>query len=538
MALPYTTGGAPSRAASDDVPRYARPAPRPAETRSGHARAEPQTTTASAAQHGNGRHTAKHGSVDLEALTTQRLQPMKRALKNGKVVLRNDRLLVLDLTTSGTVVAMDEHQREIYEFKRPIPAIESLSIHDASRVYPWDMASLSERVAKVVRVACRCVSYLLSQQRRIKIATPQGRGYMFDDQNTFKVAFFNGVSVELSRAKMEATVVIPSNKDLPDEIQKIPLRPADLPLSPQEEEEDIDYDGGPQRNTWDLRVPDKLRGIWDHAREVVRQMCVFDSVLREFEDGGRMAALYEGQIQFPVDLRWGWDPTAEYVPPGLARCRAEKPGAAYGRGTGAVGRPLSTAVHTTGSTTVVGGRSGRHQQQPLPQQQPQSAQEQWGEHLLDRRTVDDTPTRRLNLGPITRLVEEFNRAPKPAAAKAAPAGNSNFLHTPGSLMRTPAGIAKDAAAHEAMLQAFDGACFIPSVGWCIAAEGKDPDDYLITILFCDGCRMLVKAKRQVVCYRDDAAEYDDLPFDHSMPVRVKERLAWLPRFLAAMGLGT
>ncbi|KAJ2692430.1 hypothetical protein H4R19_006152, partial [Coemansia spiralis] len=298
-------------------------------------------------------------------------------------------------------------------------------------------------------------------------------------------------------------------------IQKIPLRPSDLPRAPSDGEEDDDEEGygaALRHDSWDGRIPPKIRGIWDHAREAVRQMCVFDGVLREFEDGGRRAAQFHGQIRYPVEVRWGWDPTAEYVPPGLARTR------------GSGGRPLSTAVHTTGSTTVVGGR------------QPVQAQAQWGEHLLDRRTVDDTPTRRLNLGPITRLVEEFNKMPKPNTAAAAPAGNG-LLHPQGAFPRTPARPVKDAAAHQAMLQAFDGACFLPDVGWCMAAEGADPDDYLITILFCDGCRVLVRVKSQTISFRDAAAEYHDLPFDHAMPARVKDRLSWLPRFLGAMGLG-
>ncbi|KAJ2708747.1 hypothetical protein H4R19_004596, partial [Coemansia spiralis] len=228
LALPYT--GALSRAASDDLPRYARPAPRPA--------AEPQTATAAAVSPPPVQGSPRHGSVDLDALTTRRMQPMKRSLKNGKVVLRDDRLLVLDLSTGPTVVALDERRREIYEFKRPIPAIEALATREALRVHPWDLRALPERVAKAVRVACRCISFLRSQQRRIKIGTPQGRGYMYDDLSTFKVAFFNGISVEVSRERMEATVAIPSSQDLPNEIQKIPLRPSDLPRAPSDGEED------------------------------------------------------------------------------------------------------------------------------------------------------------------------------------------------------------------------------------------------------------------------------------------------------------
>ncbi|KAJ2770494.1 hypothetical protein IWQ57_002639, partial [Coemansia nantahalensis] len=518
-------GGILSRAASDDLPRYARPA---AEPGSGYARAEPQTATVAASPPTP--RSAKHGAVDLGALTTRRMQPMKRSLKNGKVVLRDDRLLVLDLTTSPTVVALDEQRREIYEFKRPIPEIEALAARDASRMHPWDMKALPERVAKAVRVACRCISYLLSQQKRIKIGTPQGRGYMFDDLSTFKVAFFNGISVEVSRDRMEATVAIPSRQDLPNEIQKIALRPSDLPRMPSDSEEDEEGFGAERHHdSWDGRIPPKIRGIWEHAREAVRQMCAFDAVLREFEDGGRRAQQFQGQIRFPVEVQWGWNPTAEYVPPGLARGRPEKAAFPFGRGGGLGGRPHSTAVHTMGSTTIVGSK------QPQQQQQPPPAQAQWGEHLLDRRTVDDTPTRRLNLGPITRLVEEFNKMPKPTHGPAA--AGADFLRTPGAFLRTPGGIAKDAAAHEAMLQAFDGACFIPDVGWCMAAEGADPDDYLITILFCDGCRILVKVKGQTISFRDGAVEHHDLPFDHSMPARVKERLSWLPRFLGAMGLG-
>ncbi|KAJ2332252.1 hypothetical protein GGH91_006222, partial [Coemansia sp. RSA 2671] len=162
---------------------------------------------------------------------------------------------------------------------------------------------------------------------------------------------------------------------------------------------------------------------------------------------------------------------------------------------------------------------------------------QWGAHLLDRRTVDDTPTRRLNLGPITRLVEEFNHPPTPAKQY----DRYNVLRTPGSplVLRTPANPASKMGIHEMAQQTFQNACFIPDVGWCMAAteDESDPDDYLITLLFCDGCRVLVRVKDQIASYKDKACEYMDLPFDHSMPVRVKERLSWLPQFLSIMGLG-
>ncbi|KAJ2784996.1 hypothetical protein H4R18_000810 [Coemansia javaensis] len=591
-----------SRAASDELPPFARPgghqrrseADYPSQQRrsvadypsrqrhhpvlrggdgagggggSGHV-GEPQAT---ATQHGG-------GAVDLDALDLRRLRPMRRTLKSGRVVVREDRVLVLDLTTSATVVVVDAQRREIYEFRRPAP--EALRACDAARIHAWDMGALPERVAKTVRAGCRCVAYLLSQQKRLRMDTPQGRAYMFDDLSTFRIAFFNRIVVGVSRARMEATVEIPSSQDLPNEIQKIALCAADFPgLFPDNDDDDDaggedDDDEGPSAFSPVPRphrrrraptaagaaagasVPTKLRGIWDHAREAVRQMCVFDAVLREFEPGGRMAGRYDGQIAFPVQLRWGWDPTEEYLPPGLVRpdprlggLRAGAAQSASAALTGASTTVVMGARHA-GSGAVGVGAPGPHARMRTAAAAAAAAAavaapatpagaEQWGAHMLDRRTVDDTPTRRLNLGPITRLVEEFNRMAKPApGGAAAAAAAAGALHTPGALLRTP-GAAKGAAAaagHEALALALDTAGFIPGVGWCMAAEGADADDHLVAILFCDGCRILVKVRSQLVCFRDQSAEYEDLPFDHSMPVRVKERLSWLPRFLAAMGL--
>ncbi|KAJ1814505.1 hypothetical protein LPJ56_003020, partial [Coemansia sp. RSA 2599] len=169
---------------------------------------------------------ASSETIDLDKFSTQRLQPLKRAMKNGKVYLRADHLFVIDLTSSPSLVAMDEARRAIYEFKRPLH-LDSLQAHSAARTYSWDLAKLPDRVAKVVRVGCRCVAYLLGQQKRIRVSTPQGKAWLFEDKPlaTFKISFFNGIKVEIARKRGEVTVEIPSSQDLPNEIQKIPLVP-------------------------------------------------------------------------------------------------------------------------------------------------------------------------------------------------------------------------------------------------------------------------------------------------------------------------
>ncbi|KAJ2812075.1 hypothetical protein FBU31_007655, partial [Coemansia sp. 'formosensis'] len=344
-------------------------------------------------------------------------------MKNGKVYLRTDHLLVLDLTSNPTLVALNEHTREIYEFKRPLLHLDALTSQSALRIHPWSL-QLPAVVAKAVRVAIRCVSYLLAQQRRIKISTPQGKGWMFDDGGaTFKFAFFNGIKVEIARRRGEATVEIPSNhEDLPNEIQKIPLS----------EEGD------------DSRVPGKIRSVLAHAKEALRRVVQFDAVLREFEDRGSMAARYDGQIAYPVELAWEWDVTGaiDYVPPGLRK-----------RNPNSNQPPVPMSMsNTAGSTTVVtatlaannnvnGRRDVRRpvdtkldNPPPIGRASKTQPPQQWGAHLLDRRTVDDTPTRRLNLGPITRLVEEFNHPPSalPTPAAAKHYARYNVLRTPGS----------------------------------------------------------------------------------------------------------
>ncbi|KAJ2522998.1 hypothetical protein H4217_000403 [Coemansia sp. RSA 1939] len=595
--------------------------------------------------------TASPTCVDLEAFTTRRLPPLKRAMKTGKVYLRADHLLVLDLTTVPMVVAMSEQLREIYEFKRPLH-IDSLCSESAYRIYAWDLASLPERVSKPVRMACRCVDFLLSQQKRIKISTSQGKGWLFEDspQASFKFSFFNGIKVELSRKKLEAVVEIPSKQDLPNEIQKIPLLADEFPLPDNPFRRSRHRRGHDNRNMDDLamdmsdlslarnsrgeyangrrrvdsvdaKVPGKIKGILDHAKEALRRVLDFDGVLRGFEEDGSEHDNYDGSIQYPVDLSWEWDITADldYVPPGLERrlnqlderhtaetrhhnhhrhhqagllLAGRGGGVAATRPNGALRQsamPMSVS-NTAGSTTViaslgnnarptrqqsidpaaalprvppVGEQLHRHRPEadddydlildspPMRSKRPrgnnvrgvQERRQQWGAHMLDQRTVNDTPTRQLNLGPITRLVEEFNKTSHPTPIALAPGGGghpNNPMQTPGMVLRTPAMLGGSNGGDMAFLlaqQTFQGACFIPEVGWCLAAEGRGADDYAITILFCDGCRILVKVKDQIATYKDDTAEYSDLPFDHSMPARVKERLTWLPQFLGLMGLG-
>ncbi|KAJ2886419.1 hypothetical protein FB639_001582 [Coemansia asiatica] len=564
---------------------------------------------------GSGNGSGSTEIIDLGKFSTQRLQPLKRSMKNGKVYLRADHLFVIDLTSSPSLVAMDEPHRSIYEFKRPLH-LDSLHPQSAAHTYPWDLTKLPDRVARVVRVGYRCVAYLLAQQKRLRISTPQGKAWLFEDKPlaTFKISFFNGIKVEIARKRGEVTVEIPSSQDLPNEIQKIPLVPGDFSDDPSRDADmddlqpldfadpdDPDYSrrgrptGGRRpdgHGSLETRVPAKIRGIMKHAQETLRRMLLFDAVLREFEVGGAMFAEYQGQIEYPVEIQWEWDGSVEidYVPPGLKRREREMAadlrssampvpnaaaavlGVTSGRGSG---RPMSVS-NTVGSTTVIAGSTTlanahahahghgnggagllpqRQQrnlvERPIHQgnhhnhhnhhhnQQQQQQLHQWGAHVLDRRTVDDTPTRRLNLGPITRLVEEFNQSAK-SSSRTAPLNNNNnnntnFLQTPAQLHEALARV-----AHEMAHRTFEEACFIPQVGWCMAAQGPagDEDDYVITILFCDGCRLLINVRDQVASYMDAASEYTDLPLDHSMPVRVKERLSWLPHFLSQMGLDT
>ncbi|KAJ2745580.1 hypothetical protein GGI20_002067 [Coemansia sp. BCRC 34301] len=510
-----------------------------------------------------------NSASDLENFTTARLQPMKRAMKNGKVYLRADHLLVLDLASNTTLVALNEHTREIYEFKRPLLQLDALTPHAALRIHAWSTQSLPATVAKAVRVAIRCVSYLLAQKARINISTAQGMGWLFEDggndaraKATFKFAFHNGVKIEISRIHGEAIVEIPSAiKDLPNEILKIPLAKED---EEYDDGEDADYRRRYPRGQGvsdDSRVPGKIRGVLAHAKDALRRVVQFDSILREFEDHGSMADRYEGQIKYPVELSWEWDVTAatDYVPPGL---RKRSHLSRNNPTTSALAIPMSVS-NTAGSTTVVAnniGHRARRPAEPKPvyereegppgvhrknierARKPQQQEQQWDTRFLDRRTVDDTPTRRLNLGPLTRLVQEFNH---PASAHPTPAkqhAQYNILRTPRSplILRTPANPATNKLSiHDIAQQTFQNACYIPDVGWCMAAaeDEADPDDCLITMLFCDGCRVLVNAKDHMASYKDAAYEHKDLPFDHNMPIRVKERLSWLPQFLSIMGLG-
>ncbi|KAJ2846496.1 hypothetical protein IWW36_004325 [Coemansia brasiliensis] len=471
-----------------------------------------------------------NSALSLSGFSTLRLQaPLKRALKNGKIYLRKDRLLLLDQTSSGMLVGLDEQSKVIYEFERPpVPyQLDHLDTRRAARRYSWDLHMLPDRVAKSVRMAIRCISYLLSQQKRIRLVTPQGKGYLFDDQQTFKLLFFNGIKVVVSRSRMDAVVEIPSKEDLPNEIQKVQLVPQDF------EQASVHH------AVRDKKVPDKVRGIMVHVRESLRRVWAFDAILCGFEPGGYLHDRYEGRIRYPVDLDWNStlldQDELDYVPPGLTL----KPK------NGGLARDKENREAQRNNNRILDNALVKPQPANNARQLSSVAQtttvisnaqkQQWGAHVLDRRTVDDTPTRRLNLGPITRLVEEFNQQPA-ANPASSPLPYTNFLHTPGSALHQPKPYDKQASriAHAVIRQAFGNSCFMPQVGWCMAIEGEE--DYVINMLFVDGCRVLVNAGDQSVCFKDDQAEYDDLPIDHSIPNRVKDRLSFLPQFLTSMGL--
>lgn len=370
--------------------------------------------------------------------STKGLPPMKRSLKNGKIYLRQDRWLVLDLQSSPTLVALDETSQQIHEFRRP-QRIDRLSAQMALHTYRIDQADVPEHIGKVTRVAYRCVEYLLSQQKRIKIKSPQGTGWVMM-RGEFKFQFFNGIRVD--QTSTEATVEIPSNeRGMPNEIQKIQLS---------------------------RELGGKMKGILEHTQEAQQRAEVFGDLLGEFEEGGQRHKEYQGQIQYPVEAAWDWD-GAEYVPDGL----------------------IKKSALTTQSSTMVTKRP---------------------------------------LGHITRLVEEFKQP--------------NFLRTPANplLIRTPQRLRdnnKAEVVHEMAQSVFDNACFMDGVGWCTAVEGRDLEDYLITILFCDGCRVFIRARDHLCHYRDaDGRELQNVRLDHTMPSHVRERVSWLPQFLDLMGLST
>ncbi|KAJ2704570.1 hypothetical protein FB645_003136 [Coemansia sp. IMI 203386] len=367
--------------------------------------------------------------------------------------------------------------------------------------------------------------------------------------------------VDIQRKRSEVTVEIPSSQDLPPEIHKIPLMPGDFADPP-----DFDHERqiSNSATTLDARVPNKIRGIMRHAQETLQRMLAFDAVLREFEPQGALFPEYRGKVEYPVEMQWEWGEAVEidYVPPGLVRNRQQS---AVPVPRAQETRQQTGVSNTVGSTTVAATTTlGDNQPGLLPRRRPgqnnidqrrnpldqrhhrplstQTQQTPWGTHLLDRRTVDDTPTRRLNLGPITRLVEEFNQSAHPSPQQQQPL----VLHTPanpasvGRPLNLPVKQSLARVAHEIATRNFQEACFVPQVGWCMAAQGamSDDDDYVITILFCDGCRLLINVRDQVASYIDATSEYSNLPFDHSIPVRVKERLSYLPHFLNQMGLST
>ncbi|KAJ2779621.1 hypothetical protein GGI15_003812 [Coemansia interrupta] len=447
-------------------------------------------------------HTAASGSLggaassaatasSLATFTTARLPPLKRALKDGKVHVRGDGLLVLDLAWHPLLVALDEHRPAIYEHRRPL-RLAALDARTAQAAYAWDLQALPAGLAKAVRLGVRVAQHLQAQQKRLHFATPQARASLYSDlpQPLVRLRFFNGIRVDVARGRAEMLVEIPVAQDLPNEMHKIPLVPGDF---------------GPAC-TLESRVPAKIRRILEHCREALARADAFDALLRQYEPGGRLRAEYAGELAYPVEMQWAWgdaeDP--DFVPPGLTRRPSAEP-------SGHVAAMLTTQSTVAASTTLGAPARG-----PRP-----LAAAQWAGRGMDRRALDDTPTRRLNLGPLTRLVEEFSQEALASSPRAAPPvrpAQPLAMHS----LEKPKAVAGDA---------LQGAGFIRDVGWCVAVDG----DGGLLMLFHDGCRLLIDVDRQTASYTDQAAEYAGLPLDHALPVRVKERLSWLPHFLLQMG---
>ncbi|KAJ2794542.1 hypothetical protein H4R20_006189, partial [Coemansia guatemalensis] len=292
--------------------------------------------------------TAQAAATDLLAcFSTRRLRaPQQRALKNGTVYVRGDGVVVLDISGCTTAVALDERARAIYELARPLhkPATATLT---ALRTHPWDLQRVPTHVGKAARVACRCVAYLLARQKRVTLDTPQGRAALCADGSTFRLSFFNGISVELSRERAEAVVRIPAraDTDLPDEIQKLPLP-------------DFGRVGDDQD---DAHVPQKVRAILRHSRDALSQTLALDEVLCRFELDN---AEYDGSIEFPVQLQWNSPVSPDYLPPGLRprhfRRRAEKPLRHAPSAVLPPRRPISAVHATASSATAVAVPPARH----------------------------------------------------------------------------------------------------------------------------------------------------------------------------------
>ncbi|KAJ2722531.1 hypothetical protein GGI07_003238 [Coemansia sp. Benny D115] len=286
--------------------------------------------------------TVSSNTPSLQDLSIDRLPAMRRALKGGKLYVHpTPGLLILDLTTAPTAIALDTNQKLIFEYRKPLQT-STLSNTKPIQAHPWDLGALSENIAKTVRVALRCISHIRAQQKRLYVATPQGRAYLYDDgpDATFRLAFFNGIRVEIARRRGLATVEIPSNQDLPDEIQKIPLLASDFPaeatpLGQTSDSRMMLSRGGPRSQpipmvgsdaevALEARVPSKIRAIIAHAQEALLRLLQADPLLADYEPGGRLHSSYDGRIEYPVELPWSqWDSSgtldlpAHYIPPGL-----------------------------------------------------------------------------------------------------------------------------------------------------------------------------------------------------------------------------
>ncbi|PVZ98349.1 hypothetical protein BB558_001217 [Smittium angustum] len=441
-------------------------------------------------------------------LNTARLKPIKQKTKNATIEILTDGKVKADFTGDTHSMVFDPALNRLFLY----PSGSTLIVvKNAIQEYPLIFEEMDQDLIRKVKYVHKFVELVRSKTSKIVLRTPQAKAtYM---ENTILpdlyITFYNGIKAFYSRLKLVVEVKIPSNSDLPDEIQRFPVKKSKNTAT---EVYQPCFES----------VPNRLNSIVHHIQKCM-DICIKADQMVSLWDSGNdpRSGDYNGYVKYPVNIRF--DTNLEtLVPDGMSK--------------------------------KILPRSRIHN--PMQLNKKISLENTSFSHS-NRETDRISRTNHTSLASITNTSSTLNQKRDTMDFSNTQNGYrlqppSKFTHqqltSNGSVigsyntLENSKGYGPFGKTNSFDLQKF---VFIPSIGWCVCIkldELKIPDHYQFMIMFVDGSRLLVDSSADNVTYWDNTNQSQlsqssqRFYIDYSMPDHIKEKLKCLPEFLPSLGL--
>ncbi|KAJ1554960.1 hypothetical protein HK405_003602, partial [Cladochytrium tenue] len=406
------------------------------------------------------------------SFTTARLKPMVQQTRHGTVELTAGGEVVIDFASEPCVFVASSDSRQI-----------TLEWRGGDKVECFDaeVDELPAAAARLVKYAAKFIELVRSKTPKVVFYSPQAKCTLMENGPAadFEMAFYDGLRLHHSPAQGGLSFERPGSGDPP-------LR---VPLPSTGGSGGGDGGGSAVSTAAKLRLPPPLLAAFRHAQDCLRR-CV---------DIERTAAAESGGGSFPIVVRAAGSP------------RARGAGETDADGGGGGGNTAGIAASVVSSSATVTGAAARPAARGLLEVHASGGSE------VGRATATPTAAGRVvgstEMATTLCMTEVTSNGGYSGGRGAAPAAG-----------RVVAEAGAGSSAGRDLL-------FVPGTAWCVSSAGGR-----IELLFVDGARVVVDARRQRLVYFAAGGEPEEagksFVIDSSLPGEVKARLSILPSVLA------